>query len=102
MTKKHIHCDVIKAWADGEIIQYYDVYLHSWKDICGNWPTFDPNIRFRVKPKPVTKWYRVALFKKGNDDYFLFVSGNDFLEKNYESQNNFVCWVTERQYVEVE
>lgn len=99
MTKKHIHCDVIKAWADGEEVEYKHPDDACWHK--ASTPNWDVNIQYRVKPKPVTKWYRVALFKKGNDDYLLFVSGNDFLEKNYESQKNFVRWVTERQYVEI-
>lgn len=99
---KHIHHDVIIEWAKGATIQYYDNEDEKWIDTTHNKPIWSEDGKYRVKPKPVTKWYRVALFKKGNDDCLLFVSGNDFLEKNYESQKNFVRWVTERQYVEVE
>ena len=102
MTTKHIHCDVIKAWADGEIIQYYDTDLLSWRDVCGNWPSFDPSIMLRVKPKPVTKWYRVALYKwMDGRQSFGFVCNNAHQENISENHPYFVRWVTDRQYVEV-
>lgn len=100
MNQKHIHCDVIKAWADGEKIEYKHPDDACWHK--ASTPTWDVNIQYRVKPKPVTKWYRVALFKAGNGVYFGFVSGSDYIEKNYESHEGFIRWVTDRQYVEVE
>ena len=56
MTTKHIHHDVIIEWAKGATIQYYDIDFHGWRDVCGNCPSFDPSILFRVKPEPVTRW----------------------------------------------
>ncbi|HET8686009.1 MAG TPA: hypothetical protein VFM18_05015 [Methanosarcina sp.] len=29
--QKHKHCDVIKKWADGWIIEFYDTYVQMWK-----------------------------------------------------------------------
>lgn len=101
MTTKHIHHDVIIEWAKGATIQYYDIDFHGWRDVCENWPSFDPSILFRVKPEPVTKWYRVALFKTGNGVTFVLISENDYLENHYENSSTFVRWVTDRQYVEV-
>lgn len=99
MTKKHKHCDVIKAWADGETIQLKGNEPEVWKDVTN--PSWSVYLEYRVKPNPTTKWYRVSLFKTGNDVYFGFVSENDYLEKNYETHSDFIRWVTDRQYVEV-
>jgi len=50
--KPHKHADLIKAWADGAIIQY--------KDYAGKWNDFEPithaswhdNMEYRIKPEP--------------------------------------------------
>lgn len=101
-TTKHIHHDVIIEWAKGATIQYYDIYFHDWRDVSNNWPTFDPKIRFRVKPNPVTKWYRVALFKWSDGAYTFSVASNqESMEEFYSKHKNFIRWITERQYVEI-
>lgn len=100
MTEKHIHCDVIKAWADGAEIEFRCNPDDPWA-LIDKFPSWYEGYEYRVNPKPITKWYRVALFKTGNGVYFGFVSENDFLEKTYEAHCNFIRWVTDRQYVEV-
>lgn len=46
---RHIHADVIIAWAEGAQIQYFAIYESKWFDV--DKPLWDPNIRYRVKPK---------------------------------------------------
>jgi hypothetical protein len=53
MGKPHKHAELIKAWADGAEIEWYDSSSreHRWKD-CGE--TFDwlAPVEFRIKPEP--------------------------------------------------
>lgn len=51
MKTPHIHAEIIKAWADGEIIQYFRK-PYGWDDCSGNSPAWDKDASYRVKPKP--------------------------------------------------
>lgn len=46
------HQELIKAWADGAIIQYYNRGHGgaSWEDVHLNQPTWAPDVKYRVKP----------------------------------------------------
>jgi len=46
MTKPHVHCELIKAWADGAEIQVKD--NESWVDTTN--PIWSPNNCYRIKP----------------------------------------------------
>ena len=47
---KHKHADVIKAWADGAIIQY-KVGDDRWLDSHDNDPLWDIETEYRIKPE---------------------------------------------------
>lgn len=49
----HKHAELIKAWADGAQIEFYDTRFseHKWK-LCGGTPLWDQDVKFRIKPKP--------------------------------------------------
>jgi len=67
MGKPHLYAEVIKAWADGAEVQYYDCdKWWDWKNelTVGLAPTFDTEFKWRVKPQ--TKRFRVFLNYKGN------------------------------------
>jgi hypothetical protein len=51
----HKHASVIKAWADGAIIQYRSQECLSWTD-CGAYPKFVDTTEYRVKPH---KWVSI-------------------------------------------
>lgn len=57
MSKPHKHAEVIKAWADGKIVQER-IMRHGewqgWKDVVSHAPTFwtDSCYEFRIKPVP--------------------------------------------------
>lgn len=56
---KHKHSDLIKAWADGAIIQYYSQTHKKWLDTASNHPIWCLDHEYRVKPeekKPVIRW----------------------------------------------
>jgi hypothetical protein len=47
MNKPHKYAEVIKAWADGATVQYWDK-LNKW--VTQTTPSFDPWLEWRVKP----------------------------------------------------
>ena len=47
---KHKHAELIKAWADGAVIQHKcDL---GWIDVAQNNPHWLPNTEYRIKPEP--------------------------------------------------
>ena len=77
MNKKpHKHAELIKAWADGEQIEFFDPYHHEWKPIGGH-PMWSDRFDFRIKPEPkpdvvthdcVELKYNEAMFAMGADN----------------------------------
>lgn len=70
MKTPHKHAEIIKAWADGAEIEFYDQRYneHRWKT-CGEYPYFEPQVKFRIKsePKPDTQyWVRVFEHSSGS------------------------------------
>lgn len=52
MTKPRKHAELIKAWADGAVIQYMNTIAGEWTDTMGNEPSWYDNVKYRVKPEP--------------------------------------------------
>jgi hypothetical protein len=50
MSKPHTHADLIKAWADGEAIQFAYDPEGTWKDI--ETPAWAADVYYRIKPEP--------------------------------------------------
>ena len=93
--KPHVHAEVIKAWADGAIVQARDDF-DEWYD-CDR-PAFLKHTQYRIKPeeKRLKGKYRVALFKytSGKPPYTVTVD-DEQQEKQYETFSDFVTWVTD-------
>lgn len=53
---KHKHAKLIKAWADGTEIQYWD--SGHWWDTTG--PSWDLNCEYRIKPEPTPDWEKLV------------------------------------------
>ncbi len=53
VTKPHKHAELIKAWADGAIIQF-NCTNGEWKDSEGNDPSWNINQVYRIKPEEPT------------------------------------------------
>lgn len=51
MSKAHKHAELIKAWADGAEIEFYDTRFKEpcWK-ACGDPPWWQDEVIYRVKP----------------------------------------------------
>lgn len=41
------HCDLIKQWADGAGIQYWNIYYKKWMDTAS--PLWEDTVDYRVK-----------------------------------------------------
>jgi len=52
---KHRHAELIKAWADGAVIQVYKPHWDEWHD-C-HVPIWDSD-EYRIKPEKKPDWYR--------------------------------------------
>ena len=66
MNKPHKHAELIKAWAEGAEIEWYDEY-HSQYFNCTN-PNWRDNTEYRIKPK-WEKRQEVPLFYERYDCY---------------------------------
>jgi len=51
MMTKHKHCDLIKAWADGESIQYWSPVYKRWIDFEDGQTILWNLEKYRIKPK---------------------------------------------------
>lgn len=54
----HKHAELIKAWADGAIIQYR--YSGGWGDVSYNKPSWREEETYRIKPEPDVVLYAEA------------------------------------------
>lgn len=67
MNKPHKHAAVIKAWADGAVIQYKSLLTGIWTECYGN-PLFLPDTEYQVKPEKKKCWVKI-IKSKGNQDF---------------------------------
>jgi len=63
MRKPHKNAALIKAWADGAKIQWYDSSPreHRWKD-CPEYFDWGATCEFRIKPEPKPDYVYFATF----------------------------------------
>lgn len=93
MGTPHKHAEFIKAWADGETIQYFNLAKQEWVDCAYNRPIWNSEDSYRIKPEK--KWYRVALYR-GTDSNWATCANSEPTEKEMEKQLSFVRWLTDR------
>jgi len=48
--KPHVHAELIKVWADGAIVQFFNG--KGWEDCYNNEPSWCVEDRYRIKPEP--------------------------------------------------
>lgn len=94
MNKPHKHCELIKAWADGAEIQFFDESTNLWKDT--EEPFWHCDLKYRIKPQTIR--YRVAIYKTNR--FVTVTVDTDSQEKEIESRGGFVFWLTD--WIEVE
>lgn len=56
---KHVHCDIIIAWANGAGVEMKDPSGNKWNDMSN--PSWYPSIEYRIKPQPKPDLVREAL-----------------------------------------
>jgi hypothetical protein len=62
MNKPHVHAEVIKAWADGAVIEWRAHSSHEWKD--APYPKWSNEVSYRIKPTPkpdIHTWGKLTL-----------------------------------------
>lgn len=101
---KHRWYDVIVAWASGEKIQY-NFENTGWRDYSlglDRIPGFsDRDTEWRIKPKTITKKYRLALFSDG--EVVAYDVTNSCLDDPIEYKLvGFIRWVGDTVDVEIE
>lgn len=86
-----------KPW---ERWQIWSLSRHIWNN-CTCEVQWSPRCIYRRKPE--RPWYRVALFKNSFHQ-FITITQDSFCENqdSYETAPNFVKWVTDRVYYDVE
>ena len=98
MTKiSHKYADVIKAWADGEDIQWKHTERDDWIDHISKSEIdlSNPNVEWRIKPAHYSGKFRVAFYRgiPGYSDYNLYIVHEQFV-KEAEQDELFVQWLT--------
>ena len=93
--KPHVHAELIKAWADGEEIEYFN-RQGLWVD-C-QFPSWYNDYKYRIKPRPIkTERYRRWISRNSTDkgfEYYLHtISIEDYGVDSLHNQPYFVRWV---------
>jgi hypothetical protein len=61
MNKPHKHAELIKAWADGAEIEYYEDFYDSWRPVSS--PAWIEDIKYRIKPHVEKKFIFAQYFE---------------------------------------
>lgn len=95
---KHIHCDLIKAWADGAHIQIFSTVKKVWEDI-NTTPHWYAECQYRIKPE--YRKYRVSL-NKGYPGIVTLTADNEEQAVSHEESLFFIKWLTDWIVYELE
>lgn len=103
-NQKHRWYDVIVAWAEGKEIQVKRAgnIADNWTDFNSSNPCFDDDWwQWRIKPKTITKHYRMALFS--NNIVATVDVTNSCIDGSAEFNSpGFIRWLGEPVEVELE
>lgn len=70
MKQPHKHAELIKAWADGAEIEYWNESQNQWKE--ARTPNWDARMYYRIKPEPkpdVVKYVKEHMLVRGEITY---------------------------------
>lgn len=65
----HVHAALIKQWADGAEIQWYNNVTDKWEPTGCHAPCWDKTTRYRVKPEPKPVVVLYAMIAKEKDPF---------------------------------
>ena len=88
MGTPHKHAELIKAWADGAVIQYKQPLL-GWRSVLH--PSWSPNIEYRTKPTGITLKYRRYAAVVCEEPRVLCFRGDGGVDP--EACDNFIAWI---------
>lgn len=77
---KHKHAELIKAWADGAIIQYRTTE-YNWEYCPCNAPFWDEDVEYRIKPEPKPDVVKYIHFDADSHSNQIFI--DDDLENKH-------------------
>lgn len=95
MKTKHKHYECIHAWADGEVIECYDISSGTWKHQPD--PLFLKDREYRVRRREEIRLYTEDLGASGN----LICVWRPRYESNPEKSMVFVKWITDMFEVDI-
>lgn len=78
----HVHAEVIKAWADGAIIQWYSNNQSKWLDCSNNSPSWSPGCNYRIKPEPKPDTVKIRRLTYNGQCDCVVVESGDFAFAN--------------------
>jgi hypothetical protein len=55
---RHKHADLIKAWADGAEIEYFNGINHEWRTFVKDHNVWYESWEYRIKPEPKPDYVR--------------------------------------------
>jgi len=78
---KHVHCEVIKAYAEGIPIEQFNGFTQHWMEVRGWTPEFSKDTDYRIKPgfepldyKALLKKYMAHVRHWDGSDYVEFIN----------------------------
>ena len=96
MNKPHKHREIIKAWADGAEIQFFNNFKKAWEGIPE--PVWSDEVQYRVKPQTIR--YKVGL-QKTSDGFDTLTAATEEHASYIEKYPDFIRWITDWIKVEV-
>jgi len=85
---KHKHAELIKAWADGAVIEY-KVHNGGW--VALEHPSWDDHNEYRIKPKqPVVRWLWAIKKDKWNGWDLMNRFMDDEQANHWATYNNYM------------
>ena len=75
----HVHAEVIKAWADGAVIQFEAKASGEWCDVVDNKPCWHYYMNYRVKPSITHKIGNIYEDADGNKQMLVASDNSDVL-----------------------
>ena len=89
MGTKHIHAEVIKAWADGAEIEFRFSRDGLWNPCKNNCPGWLEETQYRVKPKNIVINRRIEYYYDYKDTN-TFTSPKPNLQLEFDAQGQLV------------
>jgi hypothetical protein len=96
----HKHAELIKAWADGNPIQFKGEDDAEWRDTAE--PSWFDVLQYRVKPEPVKVRYRVSLHERRDGGLFTLTSDDNKEAEGHERERDFRRWLADWKEESVE